>query len=442
MMEKYSNKIGRIPDDWDFVNAKDCISLESGMRPKEYVTDVETDIPSLGGENIDEKGCLVFENIRYISPSYYKKMKKGQIKDNDILINKDGANTGKVAYSKIKPFPECAVNEHVFLIRNDGTFVQQYLFYCLLANFGKQQILKKVIGSAQEGINNSFTKGIILPKPSLSEQSAIAAILSKVDEAIASVQASISAAERLKKSLMQNLLTGRMKPDGTLRKEDEFYLDEKFGKVPKGWEVKKLGEEFDIFPTASYSRSKLFEEGNCKYIHYGDIHTKFDTFLDVSSTDLPYVSDDMIKNFVFLKDGDIVIADTSEDYEGVGKLVEIKNVGDEKVISGLHTLHIRTKSDTIINGYKGYMFNEERVMLSLLKYVTGIKVYSISKSCLARVLLPIPTKEEQEQIKSRLDAVNLTIQQKKDEICTLERLKKSLMQNLLTGRVRVKEKNR
>lgn len=350
-----------------------------------------------------------------------------------LLMTCRGNTCGEITVSK----PFSWINGNAMVISPcDNKIVIKYLEYYL-----KHINLEHIItGGAQPQITRTALRLLKISYPeSHDEQTAIAAILSKVDEAIASVQASIAAAERLKKSLMQNLLTGRMKPDGTLRKEDEFYLDEKFGRVPKGWEVKKLGEEFDIFPTASYSRSKLFEEGNCKYIHYGDIHTKFDTFLDVSSTDLPYVSDDMIKNFVFLKDGDIVIADTSEDYEGVGKLVEIKNVGDEKVISGLHTLHIRTKSDTIINGYKGYMFNEERVMLSLLKYVTGIKVYSISKSCLARVLLPIPTKEEQEQIKSRLDAVNLTIQQKKDEICTLERLKKSLMQNLLTGKVRVKQ---
>ena len=300
-----------------------------------------------------------------------------------------------------------------------------------------------ITGGAQPQITRTALRILKVNYPvSLPEQTAIANILSKVDEAIASVQGSIAAAERLKKSLMQNLLTGRMKPNGTLRKEDEFYLDEKFGKVPVGWEVKKVGEVFDAYPTASYSRSKLLETGNCKYIHYGDIHTKFDTFLDVSNTELPYISDDMIKNFVFLKDGDIVIADTSEDYEGVGKLVEIRNIGDKKIISGLHTLLIRAKSDVLINGYKGYMFNEERVMLSLLKYVTGIKVYSISKSCLARVLIPIPRKEEQEQIKNKLDSVTQTIQQKKDQINTLGRLKKSLMQNLLTGRVRVKNESK
>ena len=175
------------------------------------------------------------------------------------------------------------------------------------------------------------------------EQSAIANILSKVDETTASVQNSIAAAERLKKSLMQNLLTGKMKPDGTYRTPDEFYIEEKFGKVPVGWEVKKVDVLFDFYPTASYSRSMLSDNGDCKYVHYGDIHTRFNTFLDISKESLPYINKDMVKNFMYLENGDIIISDTSEDYEGVGKLVEIVNLGDSKVISGLHTLLLRSR---------------------------------------------------------------------------------------------------
>ncbi|MBR4925953.1 MAG: restriction endonuclease subunit S [Prevotella sp.] len=277
---------------------------------------------------------------------------------------------------------------------------------------------------------------IKLPQ-SKAEQTAIAKILSKVDDAIASVHNNIAAAERLKKSLIQNLLTGKKKPDATFRTPEEFNIDEKFGKVPIGWEVKRVDEVFDFYPTASYSRSMLKEDGECKYIHYGDIHTKFDTFLDISEESLPYITQDMIKKFVLLKEGDLIISDTSEDYDGVGKLVELVNVGDIKVISGLHTLLLRPKTDELINGFKGYLFNEERVRLELLKYVTGIKVYSISKNSLSKVLLPIPTRMEQEQIKERLDSVNNKILVSKNIIKNLDRLKMSLMQNLLTGKVEI-----
>lgn len=276
---------------------------------------------------------------------------------------------------------------------------------------------------------------IDLPQ-SKEEQTAIANIFSKVDEAIASVQNSIAAAVRLKKSLMQNLLTGKMKPDGTFRTPGEFYIDEKFGKVPVGWEVKRIDDVFDFYPTASYSRSMLLDEGDCKYIHYGDIHTRFDTFLDISKETLPYINKDMVKKFVYLEDGDIIISDTSEDYEGVGKLVEIVNIGDSKVISGLHTLLLRPKTNEQIDGFKGYLFNEERVRLEFLRYVTGIKVYSISKNSLAKVLMPIPPRDEQIQIKNKLDSIDKELGNSKEKITSLERLKKSLMQNLLTGKVR------
>ena len=267
------------------------------------------------------------------------------------------------------------------------------------------------------------------------EQTAIANILSKVDETITSVENSIAAAERLKKSLMQNLLTGKMKPNGSFRTPDEFYIDEKFGRVPVGWKVKRVDALFDFYPTASYSRSLLSDNGDCKYIHYGDIHTRFDTFLDISKETLPYINKDMVKKFVYLENGDIIISDTSEDYEGVGKLVEIVNLDDSKVISGLHTLLLRPKTKELINGFKGYLFNEERVRLEFLKYVTGIKVYSIAKNSLAKVLLPIPSKQEQEAIKGKIDAINNDIFSSKTKIKTIERLKKSLMQNLLTGKV-------
>ena len=225
-----------------------------------------------------------------------------------------------------------------------------------------------------------------------------------------------------------------MKPDGTFRTSEEFYIDDKFGKVPVGWGVKRVDALFDFYPTASYSRSMLSDSGDCKYIHYGDIHTRFETFLDISKETLPCIKKDLVKKFVYLEDGDIIISDTSEDYEGVGKLIEITNLGGTKAISGLHTLLLRSKADDLINGFKGYLFNEERVRLEFLKYVTGIKVYSISKNSLSKVLIPIPTRMEQEQIKQKLDAISNDILTSKYKIGRLERLKKSLMQNLLTGK--------
>jgi len=220
------------------------------------------------------------------------------------------------------------------------------------------------------------------------------------------------------------------------RTEDEFYTHEKFGKVPNGWQVKTLGECFDFFPTSSYSREKLTDTGECLYVHYGDIHTKFHEFIDFEKEQLPFVTKEMAARFTKLKEGDLIIADASEDYNGVGKAVEVKNLGDKEAITGLHTLHLRTKDECFVNGFKGYILNNEKVRLNILRSATGIKVYSVSKVGLKRILLPKPPKPEQEAIASILSKVDEAIKATNSTIKVAEKLKRGYMQSLLSGKLK------
>jgi type I restriction enzyme S subunit len=220
------------------------------------------------------------------------------------------------------------------------------------------------------------------------------------------------------------------------RTEDDFYFHEKFGKVPIGWDVKKMGDCFDFFPTSSYSREKLTEIGDCLYVHYGDIHTKFHEFIDFNIEQLPFVTKEMAARFTKLEEGDLIIADASEDYEGVGKAVEVINLQDKKAISGLHTLHLRSKDECFANGFKGYVLNNDKVRLDILRSTTGIKVYSISKSGLKRILLPRPPKAEQEAIALILSKVDDTIRAANKAIKAAEKLKLGFIQNLLSGKLK------
>lgn len=223
---------------------------------------------------------------------------------------------------------------------------------------------------------------------------------------------------------------------GNYRTENDFYIDEKFGKVPKGWEVKKLGECFDFFPTSSYSRERLSDTGECLYIHYGDIHTRFHGFIDFAKEALPCITKEMASRFTKLQDGDLIIADASEDYDGVGKAIEIINLEDKQAISGLHTLHLRSKENCFVNRFKGYLLSHEKVRLSILRSATGIKVYSVSKNGLKGILLPKPPTPEQLAIASILSKIDEGIKAADNSIKSAEKLKKSLIQNLLTGKLK------
>ena len=219
----------------------------------------------------------------------------------------------------------------------------------------------------------------------------------------------------------------------------ESKANNKYSNLPTGWEVKTVEQVFDFYPTASYSRDKMFKDNipsAIGYIHYGDIHTKYNFILDIPKTEIPYISEGLKKDFEYIKEGDLILSDTSEDYDGVGKCVEILNVGNNKIISGLHTLMLRPKGNDLIDGFKGYLFSGEYVRNNLLRIVTGIKVYSIAKAILAKVNLPIPSLQEQKEITNILSKVDEAILSVQNSIAAAERLKKSLMQNLLTGKMK------
>ncbi len=197
------------------------------------------------------------------------------------------------------------------------------------------------------------------------------------------------------------------------------YKETSIGLIPEDWNIERFDNVFELLSTNSFSRDNLIYEetkNQIQNIHYGDIHSKFNNeILDCGIEKLPYIKDDLILNqkFNFLKDGDLIIADASEDYEGVGKCIEVKNIGSKKVVSGLHTFMARDNSGLTANGFRTYIFNNQKVSIELKKIATGTSVYSISKSYLQKLKLPIPPITEQQKIGEILskfdEAINIII---------------------------------
>src|SRR6266404_3551944 len=104
----------------------------SGSRPAGGVNAETEGIPSLGGENVLIDGSLAFQNVNKVAVTFYESMPKGRLQTLDVLINKDGAQTGKVGLYRGE-FPDACVNEHLFILRSkSGTIDQRFLFYSVL----------------------------------------------------------------------------------------------------------------------------------------------------------------------------------------------------------------------------------------------------------------------------------------------------------------------
>ena len=162
--------------------------------------------------------------------------------------------------------------------------------------------------------------------------------------------------------------------------------------------------------------------------------------VDIEENDyIPFINDEEINNkaFVILKDGDVIIADTAED-ETVGKAVEVINVKNKKVLSGLHTIACRPNLK-FANGYLGFYINSKEYHKQLIPLMQGIKVLGITKNNIKRkTRIKFPNLEIQHKIVIIMQSYNEKIKLLEKKLEEYEKMKKALMQKLLTGKVRVK----
>jgi type I restriction enzyme, S subunit len=220
------------------------------------------------------------------------------------------------------------------------------------------------------------------------------------------------------------------------------YKKTKIGYIPKDWEVKSIADVFNFYSTNSFSRSMMSPKGEIFNIHYGDIHTKyanvildFEKYLDL----IPRVkkTTKINSNTQKVLEGDLIIADASEDYEGLGNCIEVKNIGNKEVLAGLHCFHLRDEENLTAPGYRGYLIKHPNVITQLKRIATGISVLGLSKGNFSKVLIPLPPLPEQNKISQILSTWDRAIELTQKMIEKKELLKKGLMQQLLTGKVRV-----
>lgn len=300
-----------------------------------------------------------------------------------------------------------------------------YLIYYFLTKRGTDILEAASPGGA--GRNRTLGQERFLKSkitlPPLPEQQKIAAILSTQDKVIELKEKLLVQKQQQKKYLMQQLLTGKKRLPG----------------FNGEWKVEKFSEIFDFLSTNTLSRDNLFEGvGAIQNIHYGDILTKFDEVIDLDCVCLPSIKESAIpNNCATVKSGDIIIADTAEDLTA-GKAVEVQNIGDRVIYSGLHTMLCRPKEQLFSDGWLGFYMNSEAYHKQLIPYIAGVKVMAISKSNIVKTYIAIPSKAEQAAIVEILSTADHEIDLLQKSIEAEKQKKKALMQLLLTGKVRVK----
>jgi type I restriction enzyme, S subunit len=415
-----STDAGVVPTDWDVQTIGDIASVGSGGTPRRDVQAYwNGSIPWITTSRIDFS--LIREADQFITEEGLRNSAAKLLPAGTLLLALygQGKTRGKVAMLNL----QAATNQACASISVRGPVSGEFLFHFLASRY--EAIRNESNSGGQENLSGRIVKELSVPLPSLAEQRAIASALSDVDALLTNLDAVIAKKRDLKQAAMQQLLTGDLRLRG--------FLGE--------WQAMPLGNLFTFGGGYSASRAQLSDSGYC-YLHYGDIHLSAKSFIDVESefVELPklYVSLNDVGAKSLLADGDVVFVDASEDDDGTSKHVVISNPRARPYISGLHTIAAKSRGNQLDTLFKRYCFQTRDVKEQFRFFAVGTKVSGISKTSIAKIELRFPSSLEEQRaiatILADMDVELAALEARRDKI---RALKQGMMQELLTGRIRL-----
>jgi len=396
--------IGNVPKEWEVVRLKDVADYINGypFSPKDWK---DKGLPIIRIQNLNDP------NAEF---NYFE----GDIEDKYIVENGDllfswSASIGAYIWNRGK----AVLNQHIFKVVPNDNIDKLYLFYALFLAI--EQLKQKVHGSTMKHFKKTELQTKI-PLPPLPEQKEIAKVLGVVDSVIAKTGEVIAKTERLKKGLMQTLLTR-----GIGHKE---YKQTPIGTTPKTWEIVRLGEVLEL---CQYGLSARFGDRGKYHI------LKMDDIVDgVAIPDnAKYIDLDerTFENFK-LEKGDILFNRTNS-YELVGRTGIFLLDGDYTFASYL--IRLRPKKEIVDSLFLTYymIFSNNRLRQLATR---AVHQANINATNLQSFTIPIPPLSEQKKIAETLMTLDKKLEFERKEKAKLERIKQGLMDLLLTGKVRVK----
>ncbi len=381
-------EVGVIPEDWECWRLGDLTTrVGSGVTPsggeRVYVTEGR---PFLRSQNV-VWGVLDLADLAFITDEIHASFAASEIEEGDVLLNITGASIGRSAVADIT-VARGNVNQHVCEIRTDLKKLDpHFLNSYLLSAAGQKQIDSFQAGGNRQGLNYSQIRSFLIPRPPLSEQRAIAAALSDVNGLLAVLEALIAKKRAIKQATMQQLLAGKTRLPG----------------FSGTWETKRLGNVL----TVRHGRSQRYITGpDGKYpilASGGEIGRT-----DVSLYDKPSVL--------------------------IGRKGTIDN--PQYVSSPFWTVDTLFYTE-IADGMSAKFLYYKFCMIPWRSYNEASGVPSLNSRTIENIEVNLPKSDEQRAIAavlSDMDAEIAALERRWDKIRTV---KQGMMQQLLTGRVRL-----
>lgn len=412
-------ELGEIPSEWAISKIGELTEIKTGGTPstkcEKYWKD--GDIPWMASGDVNKK--IINEVDGRITKSGMENSAAKLLPKDTVMIalNGQGKTKGTVAYLNI----ELTCNQSLAgFLPSYNVFNSKYLYYNLQSRYFE---IRGLAGDgARNGLNLGLLREILIPIPSIKEQEKIASILSTVDEQIDNVDALIEKNKELKKGLMQTLLTKGI--GHTKFKKTEI------GEVPSEWYIKSIDEiTKEVYRYPTYYGIEYVEEGIAEI--RGEL---LNDDASIKKESFRYISEKTAKKFprTKLEGGDIVISVRGT----IGKVGYItEELAGSNITANL--LRVSMNRNIMNEHFVKQLFLSDIMKRKFDEITTATTIKTFKVPEFKQIILAIPTKDEQDKIASILLEVDKKIEEHENKKQKLEELKKGLMQQLLTGRIRV-----
>lgn len=410
-----------VPKDWNPVYLNDIADkIMVGIASAATHAYADNGIRMLRNLNIKE-GFIDDSDILFVNEEYELQHKNKRLKAGDILTVRTGYPGLSAVVSKKYDNAQCFTSLITRL--KEDVALPDYICRFINSEYGKKYISSGEAGGAQKNVNASILKKMLIPLPPLPEQRKIAKILSTWDNAISTTERLIDNSKQQKKALMQQLLTGKKR-----------LLDDS-GKPFEGeWEDLYLHDVAKII-VSPVDKKTVEGEIPVELCNYTDVY--YNTRITNSIEFMKATAKQSEIDKYTLQVNDVII---TKDSETPGDIAIPALVSEDLggTVCGYHLAIIRPNSQLVEGAYLNYLFSMQKTRYYFFTLATGATRFGLSIGGINKAHFTLPPLDEQQKIASVLTSSDKEIELLDQQLADLKQEKKALMQQLLTGKRRVK----
>lgn len=367
--------------------------------------------------DIDDAGGLIPSNSKYLPPD---EAKDYLLSDNDIVIARTGNTVGKSLRYRSHMGP-CAFAGYLIRFRVGPSISPEYVAQYVRSDAYWSWVKSSVKVGAQPNINSQQYQSLLLPVPPLPEQQKIAAILSAVDDKLDVIARQIDATHTLKQGLMQTLFSrgvGTQDADGRWVPHVEF-KDSELGKIPAGWSVRSLGSVTE--EVRERNSGKLDDALLCGVLKEQGLVPMRERVKGATTERCRVVGPSAFAyNPMRINIGSIA-----------------RNLRDHSVMVSPDYVVFATRSELLLPGYLDHFRRSDEWQRFVGRSGDGGVRIRIYYDDLAQLRMKVPPLSEQVKVVEILDCMTTKLKQLIMRQAEFQKLKRGLMQKLLTGEWRV-----